>query len=200
MAKFLLIRHATNDTVGKRIAGRIKDLHLNEEGKQQAVDLANRLKHLPISALYSSPLERAIETAEPLAEMLHLKINAHPGLLEINFGEWTNKTIEELNNDIVFNRFNSFRSCTRIPGGELMTEAQLRIIQCIGELNSSHSNETVAIFSHADMIKAAIAYYAGIHIDLFQRIEVSPASVSIIELFGNSARIDLLNHTGEIKS
>jgi probable phosphoglycerate mutase len=199
MMKVLLIRHATNDTVGKRIAARTPGVHLNDEGKQQAAALAERLKHLPIVALYSSPLERAIETAEPLASALSLPVNIHQGLLEIDFGEWTNKTIEELRSISLFKQFNSFRSATRIPGGELMIEGQLRIMRCIEELHQQHQNETIALFSHADMIKAAIAHYAGIHLDLFHRFEISPASVSIIQLYNESAQLLLVNHTGDIQ-
>jgi probable phosphomutase (TIGR03848 family) len=198
MAKFILVRHATNDTVGKRIAGRIESVHLNEEGKQQSVHLAGRLKHLPISAIYSSPLERAMETAEPLAGLINLPINQHQGLLEIDFGNWTNKTIDELRSIELFHQFNSLRSCTRIPGGEIMIEAQARMINCIQELNAKHPGEMIALFSHADMIKAAIAYYSGIHLDMLQRIEISPASVSILELFNDNAQVLLLNHTGDL--
>jgi probable phosphomutase (TIGR03848 family) len=198
MAKILLIRHATNDTVSKRIAARVAGVHLNEEGNQQANAIAERLTHLKISAIYSSPLERAIETAAPLASKLNLPINKHGGLLEIDFGEWTNKTIDELKTIALFHQFNSFRSGTRIPGGETMAEAQLRIIKCMDELNQIHHNDIIALFSHADMIKSAIAYFAGINIDFLHRIEISPASVSAIQIFDAGAEISLLNHTGNI--
>jgi broad specificity phosphatase PhoE len=198
MAKFILIRHATNHTVGKRIAARSAGVHLNEEGKQQALDIAERLKDLDISGIYTSPLERAIETAVPLASELNLPINEHTGLLEIDFGEWTNKTIEELKTFPLFHQFNSFRSGTRIPGGETMAEAQFRIIKCMDELNQIHHNDIIALFSHADMIKSAIAYYAGINIDFLHRLHISPASVSAIEIFDGGAEIGLLNHRGNI--
>lgn len=199
MTRFLLIRHATNSTVDKRFAGRMAGVHLNEEGQAQAQALANRLSGLPIHAVYSSPLERAIETAEPLAQALQQQTITCEDFLEIELGEWTNTTFEELADKQQFKLFNSFRSGTRVPGGELMLEAQARMITGLQRLYTKHRDETVAVVSHSDMIKAAVTYYAGIHLDLFQRIEISPASVSIVELYEETACIKLLNHTGDIK-
>lgn len=196
MTKFLLIRHALTDSVGKQLSGRTPGLFLNEEGKNQAVDLAARLKKYPIAAIYSSPLERAVETATPLAKSHNLSCIASDDFLEIDYGKWTNCTIEELKNDPQFQRFNTFRSCTRIPDGELMSEAQQRIVKGLEKLQKLYPDKTVAIISHADIIKAAVAYYAGIHLDMFHRIEISPASVSIVELYDDTARILLLNETG----
>jgi probable phosphomutase (TIGR03848 family) len=198
MTKFLLIRHATNDTVGKRLAGRMAGLSLNEAGQAQAQALAERLAGLPITAIYSSPLERAVETARPMAKVLQLEPVLCADFLEIEFGQWTNGTFEELDRQPQFQRFNSFRSSTRIPGGELMAEAQLRMITSLEKLRRQHQQETVAVISHADLIKAAVAYYAGIHLDMFQRIEISPASVSIIEISDEAVRILLVNDTGKI--
>jgi probable phosphomutase (TIGR03848 family) len=199
MTRFLLIRHATNHTVGKRFAGRMQGVHLNDEGKAQAQHLAERLSSLPIAAVYSSPLERAVETAEPLAGVLNQQTITSDDFLELELGEWTNTAFEDLAGEPQFRLFNSFRSCTRIPGGELMLEAQARIITGLGKLVARHPGQTVAVVSHADLIKAAVAYYAGIHLDLFQRIEISPASVSVVELYEDTARILLLNHTGDIR-
>lgn len=198
MTKFILIRHATNDTVGKRFPGRMAGVHLNEEGRAQARKLAERLAGLPVAAVYSSPLERAVETAEPIAELLNLKIENCEDFLEIDIGKWTDLTIEELENEAQFRLFNSFRSGTRVPGGETMLEAQARMISGVEKLRARHQQETVAVVSHADLIKAAVAYYAGIHLDMFQRIEISPASLSVIEIYDETARILLVNDTGEI--
>ncbi|KAA9332800.1 histidine phosphatase family protein [Adhaeribacter soli] len=199
MTRFLLIRHATTDSVGKRLSGRKEGVHLNEAGLEQAQQLAQRLNHLPVSAIYSSPLERALETAEPVAQALNLQTCINRDFLEIDFGNWTNLTFEELQGQQEFQRFNAFRSCTRIPGGELMTEAQLRIVQGLEKLCRRHSGETLAVVSHADLIKSALAYYAGIHLDLFHRLEISPASVSVLEIYSDTARILLVNHTGELR-
>jgi probable phosphoglycerate mutase len=198
MTRFLLIRHALTDSVGKHLSGRTAGIFLSEKGRLQAQQLAELIADLPISAIYSSPLERAVETAAPLAQLLKLETNIDEHFLEIDFGQWTNLGLKELENDKTFQQFNSFRSCTRIPGGELMLEAQARMINGLEHLGRKYENKTIAVISHSDMIKAAVAYYAGIHLDMFQRIEISPASVSIIETFEQSARILLINYTGRL--
>ncbi len=198
MTKFLLIRHALTDAVGNRLSGRTPGLSLSDEGRKQSRDLASRLSQFTISAIYSSPLERALETAAPLAEITGLQVRPDNDFLEIDFGSWTNLSFEELKSEAIFQRFNSFRSCTRIPGGELMAEAQTRIIRGIEKLTAIHRKETVAVISHADLIKSAIAFYTGIHLDIFHRVEISPASVSIIEIFDDTARILLVNGAGSL--
>ena len=199
MTRFLLIRHAATDSVGKRLSGRTPGVHLNEEGRVQAQKLAERLAHLPVAAIYSSPLERAVETAAPVEKLLQIRNVTAEDFLEIEFGEWTNCAFGELAGQPQFRRFNLFRSCTRIPGGELMLEAQLRMVAGLEKLRTRHPDQLVAVISHSDLIKASVAYYAGIHLDMFQRIEISPASVSIVEIGEDNARILLLNDTGGIK-
>lgn len=198
MTRFLLIRHATTDAVGKKFSGRTAGVNLNAEGRQQAQLLAERIAGLPIAAIYSSPLERTMETAVPLATLLNLPTLINESLLELDCGEWTNLAFDELRNTKAFQNFNSYRSGTRIPGGEMMVEAQTRMVTGLQKLVLQHSEETVAVISHSDLIKATIAYYAGIHLDMVQRIEISPASVSIVEIFEETARILLVNHTGII--
>jgi probable phosphoglycerate mutase len=164
----------------------------------QAQQLGERIFHLRIAALYSSPLERALETAAPIAQTHKLTTKIDEHFTELNFGEWTNKTFDTLQSQTQFKLFNSFRSNTRIPGGETMLEAQTRFVTGLQQLSLRHPNCLVAIVSHADLIKAAVTFYAGIHLDLFQRIEISPASVSILDVYDETARILLLNDTGGI--
>ena len=199
MTRFLLIRHATNDAVGKRFAGRVAGLHLNEEGQAQAKKLAERLAHISIAAIYSSPMERTVETAAPTAKQHNLQVTTMGDFIELDLGEWTNKTIAELEKVLTFQHFNSYRSGTRVPGGELMLETQSRMVIGLQKLCAKHPEQTVAVVSHADPIKAVIAYYAGIPLDLFHRIEISPASVSVVELYEETPRIILVNDTGELK-
>jgi probable phosphomutase (TIGR03848 family) len=198
MTTILLIRHATTDAVGKFLAGRMEGVHLNTEGKTEAQHLARRLAHVKLAAIYSSPLERAIETATPLADVLRLTTTKSDDFLELDMGDWTNKTYSEVKEDARFGYFNTYRSGTLIPGGESMLNAQMRIVAGLQKLYKQHPDETVAVVSHADMIKAAVTYFAGIHLDLFHRIEISPASVSIIQMFEETARITLVNDTGAI--
>ena len=199
MTRFFLIRHATNDTVGKLLAGRKKGVELNQSGLQQANEIAQRLRQVRLDAIYSSPLERAVQSAKPLAASNGLSINISSYFLEVDFGDWTGKSFEDLKNDKQFSLFNTFRSVTRIPNGETMLEAQQRIVSGLTNVAQEFPSGNVAIVSHADMIKAAIAWFAGIHLDLFQRIEISPSSISIIDLFPETARIFLLNHQGSIE-
>jgi probable phosphomutase (TIGR03848 family) len=196
MTKFLLIRHALTDSVGKRLSGRKPGVPLNAEGQAQAQQLASRLTDVRLDAIYSSPLERAVQTAAPLAAQHNLETTINNDFLELDFGDWTNCTFQELQDQPQFQRFNSFRSNTRIPGGELMLEAQARAVAGLGKLCAQHPGQTVAVVSHADLLKAAVAYYAGIHLDMFQRLEISPASVSVLEIFEETARILSLNDTG----
>ena len=198
MTKFLLIRHATTDSVGKRLSGRLPGVLLNAAGQEQAHKLAQRLASTAIAAIYSSPLERAVQTAAPIAKALNLQPIINEDFLEMNFGDWTDAAFADLAQEEHFKLFNSFRSGTRIPGGELMLEAQTRIVAGLLKLTELHPNETVAVVSHSDLIKAAVAYFAGIHLDMFQRLEISPASVSIIQVYAETAQILLLNNTGDL--
>lgn len=199
MTTFYLIRHATTDAVtGRRIAGRAAGVHLNEEGRAEAEALAARLAPETLKAVYSSPLERALETAEPIARTRRLEVQTLDALNELQFGQWTGRTFEELEPDAQWHQFNSFRSGTRIPGGEMMIEAQARIVNELERLSERHRDEAVAVVSHGDLIKAAVAHYAGIHLDMFWRIEISPASVSIVELNDYGPRVLLINGMGRL--
>jgi probable phosphomutase (TIGR03848 family) len=199
MTSFLLIRHAMTDVAGKRLVGRMPDVSLNEEGFSQAENLSRHLTGSPVTAIYSSPLQRAIETAAPVAKALKLDPVISEDFNEIEFGEWTNCDIKSLENDEQFQRFNLFRSSQRIPGGESMQEAQLRIINGVRKLQIKYPGKMIVVVTHSDMIKAAIAYYAGIPLDMMQRIEISPASVSVIELYPDTAIIKGINNTGSLQ-
>jgi len=180
------------------VAGRLPDIHLNEEGQSQAEKLGAAIAVLKIRAIYSSPLERAIETAQTIAQRSDLKVETDDAFGELQFGDWTGKTFQELESEERWRNFNSFRSGTRIPNGELMLEAQTRIITGLESLREKHSGETVAVVSHSDLIKVAVAHYAGIHIDLFQRVEIGPASISVIKVGDDAARIITVNHRSEL--
>lgn len=198
MTRFLLIRHAANDTIGKSFAGRMAGVSLNEAGTEQAHRLAERLAAVPIAAIYTSPLQRAVETARPLSERLGLELSLLDGLSEIDCGDWTGKEFAELRQETAFERFNRFRSGTRIPGGELMLEAQVRMITTLEKLALEHADQNVVVVGHADPIKSALAYFAGIPHDLAGRLEISTASISALELSKDGARILLINCTGDL--
>jgi probable phosphoglycerate mutase len=183
------------DLVDRVIAGWMPGVHLNEAGRTQARRLAERLAQAPITAIYSSPLERALETAAPVAERLGLELQIRADLSEVRFGAWTGCTIQELDAMPLWRQFNSQRSMTRIPGGEMMAEVQARMIATLAELQQRHGPEVIAAVSHGDVIRAALVYYAGMPLDLLQRIEVSPASISVVALEDGGPRLLRLNDT-----
>jgi probable phosphomutase (TIGR03848 family) len=197
MTVLILIRHATNDMVGKSLAGWTPGVHLNDEGLEQARRLAERLAQAPLAAIYSSVLERAWETAAPLAERLGLEVQQLEDLSEIRFGEWTGREIKELAETPTWRSIQIFPSGTRIPGGETLLEMQARVVAALERLRHAHPKQVIAVFSHADVIKAAVAHYAGIHLDLFQRIVISPATLSIIAVTEHGPRILCVNDSGE---
>jgi broad specificity phosphatase PhoE len=193
MTTFYLIRHASNDTLGKSISGRTPGVSLNRAGQREADKLAARLGKKQIDIIFSSPLERAVETAVPLAKRLGLDIQISDELNEIDFGTWTHQTFEQLAELPGWQCWNSFRSGTRVPGGETMLEAQTRIVTEILRLRAEFPEQTLALFSHGDLIRAALAYFLGVPVDLFQRIEVAPASVSILLLSEDEPRVVCVN-------
>jgi probable phosphoglycerate mutase len=155
---FLLIRHGANDFIGHTLVGRRPGVHLNAEGRAQAESLVPRLAGMPIRALYSSPLERAQETAAPLAERLGLPVQTLNDIIEIDPGDWAGRTIDELRDDPVWDAYNAYRCGNRCPNGELVIELQARVVTALERLRHEHDGEVVALFSHADPIKAAVMY------------------------------------------
>jgi probable phosphoglycerate mutase len=197
MTTFFIVRHASNDSVGKHLAGRMPGIHLNHEGLRQADELAKRLKHVPLRAIYSSPLERTIETANAIAQTRGLDVKTCDGISEIDYGEWTGCEIEALVEERRWKHYNSFRSGTRIPAGELMLESQTRTVLELERLSLLYPKENLLIVTHGDIIRGAIAYYAGIPLDLAHRIEIACASISVIEINDHGPRILQVNITGE---
>ncbi len=200
MTQLLLIRHAVNDVMkSKRLAGWMPDVHINDEGRQQAQALAERLRHLPITAIYSSPLERTRETAEPLAQALGLDIYVRDNLGEVQYGEWTGQSLDDLSKLDEWKIVQRYPSGMRFPGGEAMRDMQHRIVNELDAITQKHPRDIVAVFSHADVIKAALAHYLGMHLDLFQRIMIEPTSVSVIGLSKYGPAVVRVNDHGPLQ-
>lgn len=195
MPVLLLIRHGENEYVKNgRLAGRMPGVHLNEKGKSQAQAIAERLKPAPLKAIYSSPLERAMETAEPLAVAKGLAIIPRQGLLETDFGEWQGKTLKSLRRRKLWRLVQGSPSMLRFPGGETFAECQLRIAQELQAIATLHKpKEMVACVFHSDPIKLAVAYYLGMPLDNFQRLMIAPASITGLFLGETGARLLNLN-------
>ena len=193
MATFYLIRHGNNDYLGKGIAGRLPNVHLNEKGRAEAQELAEALAGKPIHRIISSPLERATETAEPLARKLGLKIEISEAFHEVDFGDWNGAMLKDLESKPFWQNYNSLRSMTRIPNGELIAEVQERFVTKLEELRLGGPQSTIAIFSHGDPIRAALCYYMGIALDFLQRFEISPATYSVLRLDDSGPQVLHMN-------
>jgi broad specificity phosphatase PhoE len=199
MTTFLLIRHGETDAVGKSIMGWAPGWHLNANGRKQVEALAARLAPAPIRAIYTSPLERAVETAEAVARGRQLEPRRDEEFGEFRMGDWQGWEIAKLDEREDWRRFNTFRAGTRAPNGELMVETQTRMVRRLQALAAGNAGETVAIVSHADPLRALIAYYLGMPLDLMQRLEISPASMSVLELSEWNARMLCVNDRGGIE-
>lgn len=198
MTMFFLIRHASCDGLGQTLWGRTPGIRLNEQGKLQAQQLADRFEGMKFDAIYSGPLERALETAEPIARGMNVEIRKSDALNEIDFGEWSGKTFEQLQSDERWRHFNSCRSTASVPGGESFLEVQNRIVKEINRIADEHVGGCVAIVSHADLIRAAVGYFAATPIDLIQRFEISPCSVSVVATDQENVTLLTINNRGNL--
>lgn len=196
MTLLLLVRHGLTAATGRRLSGRTPGIHLSEDGRRQAARLAERLEGVPLAAIYASPLERCIETAEPTAAARSLPVQPLADVQEVAYGGWTGRPLAALARTTLWKQVQQAPSSIRFPGGEALTEVQRRSVDALDEVAARHPRRIVAVFSHADVIRLAVAHYAGVHIDLFQRLIVSPASISAVALGERIPRIVRLNDTG----
>ena len=177
----LLVRHGQTPTTGKVLPGRAPGLHLAETGRAQAEAVAGRIAALKkIDAVYASPLERARETAAPIARATGHRVRTHKGLLECDFGDWTGAELSTLMKKPEWATVQRAPSTFRFPNGESFTEMQVRIVSALDAIRAAHPGGTVVCVSHADPIKAAVAHALGTHLDLFQRIVIGTCSVSAV--------------------
>lgn len=183
MTTFLLIRHGENAWVKEhRLAGWTPGVQLNERGRTQAEQIAERLAHLPIDAVYSSPLERCLETAEPLARRLGLPVQPLPAVGEVRYGAWQGANLHELAKLPEWRTVQHAPSRFQFPDGEALRDVQARAVGALEQLAAEHPEGCLAVFSHADVIKLVLAHYMGMHLDQFQRLGVSTASLSVVVL------------------
>jgi probable phosphomutase (TIGR03848 family) len=194
----LLIRHGHTDTAGKRLTGWERGIHLNEHGHRQAEGLVARLEGVPIAAIYSSPLERCRETAAPLSAARRLPVTVRRPLLEVDYGGWTGRTIASLRRTKLWRVVQQTPSAVTFPDGESLLGVQARAVAEIDALAAAHGTETIAVVTHADVVRLALANYAGMHLDAFQRLVVEPASVSVVVVGSGSPRLVKVNDTGDL--
>ena len=193
MTTFYLVRHAEKDGPADLLSGRAPGHGLSAAGHRQARKLADALAHEPVGRVISSPLSRTRETALPLAERLGVEATTSDALSDVNYGTWTDRTAEALQHDPAWQRFHGFRSGQRIPEGEFLADVQARFVREMLRLRAEVPEGGIALVSHSDPIKLAIAYFAGVPLDLFGRFEIDSASVSIVVLDDREARIVAVN-------
>jgi probable phosphoglycerate mutase len=193
MTRFLFVRHGAIDGLGQRIACRQPGHHLNSVGRAQVARLASRWRRFAAGAIYSSPQPRALETAEALAAAAGLAVAPLADLDELDFGDWTGLTYDELHAIAQWRVYNTLRSVTRIPNGELLLDVQQRIINCVDRLRRVHDGATIALVTHGDVIRAALAYFLGAPLEFIVRFEIGPASVTAVELADGGPRVLSVN-------
>jgi probable phosphomutase (TIGR03848 family) len=197
MPLLYLVRHGSNDYLGKGLAGRLPGVCLNEKGRAEAARIAETLSSAGIQRIFSSPLDRCRQTAEPLAQRLSLSIEYSDEILEVDFGDWSGKSLTELDASDQWKLWNTYRSGTRAPNGETILEIQARMVAFLEKLTrearSTSAPNTFAIFSHGDPIRAALCHYLGIPLDFLTRLEVSPGSYSILRLEPSGPEVLAIN-------
>jgi broad specificity phosphatase PhoE len=179
-AVILLVRHALTDAVGVRLTSRQPGVLLNARGQGQVSDICECLRDVPLAAVYSSPLERTLATASPLAAAQALHVCTLDALNEVDFGEWSGLTLEELATIPGWRDFNRSRASADVPGGERAADVQHRIVTALEELQQRHAGEVIAAVSHGDVIRAAVLHVAATPLDLWHRFEISPASITTL--------------------
>jgi probable phosphomutase (TIGR03848 family) len=206
----VMVRHGLTPTTGKELPGRARGLHLSEEGKRQAEIAAERVAQLLalwrhphgtpslVGGVYSSPLERARETAAPIAKALGCNVSVERSLIECDYGEWTGKKLADLRKKAVWERLQRWPSGFRFPAGESFSQMQARVNDTVVGLCDKHQGQLVVAVSHADVIKAAVVRWLGAPLDMVQRITISPCSLTAA-VFGDSGpRVLMVNQLGEI--
>ena len=192
-----LIRHGENEwTERGALAGRTPSVSLNPKGREQARQIAERLKAQPITAIYSSPLLRCLETAQPLAAALNLSVSVETGILEVDYGDWRGGELKELGKRPEWRLVQIFPGGFRFPGGETLREVQNRAITALERIRAAREGEAVAVFAHGDVLRTTLAYYLGAPLDLFQRIHISTASVSLVAFHRFGPHILAMNDSG----
>ncbi|MDW8325252.1 MAG: MSMEG_4193 family putative phosphomutase [Anaerolineales bacterium] len=200
MTQLLLIRHGENDyTRTGRLAGWMPGIGLNEVGRRQALALAEKLKEVPLVAIYSSPLERARETAAPLAEAKKLTVEIVEELGEVRYGAWQGKSLKRLARTKLWRMVQSLPSAMQFPQGETFRAVQSRAVEAVEGLVRAHPKDQIAVFSHGDVIKLIVAHYIGLPLDLFQRLVIATASITTLRLGQGQPALVKLNDTSGVE-
>ena len=196
MTVFHLLRHGEHNVQGKICAGRMSGVVLSERGIAEAGAAARRLVGAGIAAIYASPLERTRQTAEIVARELSAPVTIRDDLAELDFGEWTGLTFDEVRKDPRWPEWTTHRSLSCIPGGETMRDVQRRVIEAVMEMRAEHPDDHIAVVSHGDVIRAALVFALGMPLDFYGRIEVATGSLSTVRIDANGIRVIAINQRG----
>ena len=199
MTTLFLIRHGLTAVTGSRLYGRTPGIHLDERGRRQAAALVERFDGVRLNALYSSPLERCVETLEPLAETRRMEIRTSDALIEMDAGNWTGRTLPSLRRVKLWHTVQRDPSRFRFPGGESFVDAEARVLDELERIVARHPRGQVVVGTHGDIVRVLISHYTGANLDQFQRVMADPASVSIVHLGDGVPRILLVNDTGGLQ-
>lgn len=194
MTTFFIVRHAVTSHTGNRLTGWTEGVSLTEEGRRQAEIAAKGLAHVDFDAIYSSPIDRTMETAKAIARPHGMKVQIRRDIGEVQYGAWTNRSLRSLMRTKLWETVQRFPSAARFPDGESIREVQVRAVGAIEKIAEEHPKGKVCCVSHGDVIKLIAAHYLGVHIDLFQRIVIGPASVSVISLSSHGPYVLTLNN------
>jgi probable phosphomutase (TIGR03848 family) len=201
MSTLFLIRHGLTAQTGKTLYGRADGIPLDHRGAAQALGLAERFADLRLTAIYSSPLERCMQSVAPLAQAQGLRVEPRPGLIEMDAGAWTGKPLSRLRRLKLWKEVQTSPSTFRFPGGdgESFTEAQARVVADVRAIAKRHPRGRVAVATHGDIVRMLLSHFEGAPLDAFQRTVVDTASVSVLTIDHGSARIHLVNDTGGLE-
>jgi probable phosphoglycerate mutase len=196
MTTLFLVRHGLTGHTGKTLYGRTPGVSLDDRGREQAERLIDRFEGIKIVSVYSSPLERCVETVVPLASRLGLPVEPLDGLVEMDPGSWTGRSLAQLKRTRKWRELHVSPAAFRFPGGEGFVEAQARALDSVYAVTARHPSANVVMASHGDVIGMIVAHFGGAHLDQFQRTSVDPASVSVVRLQNGVPLVLLVNDTG----
>lgn len=198
MTRFWLIRHGAHDWLGKELVGRRAGVSLNAQGREEAERIVRALAEVPLAAIFASPLERTVETATPLATNHGLVVQTDVDLLEVDFGEWTGRSFAELENDPRWREWNRSRRSAAGAGGERMIDVQRRIVSTLDRMARAHADEDVALVSHGDVLRAALARSFDLSLNLLHTIEFEPGAIALVEWEPRFSRVLWLSSNPEL--
>lgn len=193
MTTFFLVRHGVTAHTGHKLSGWMPDVHLTDDGVAQAEAAADRLARTPIKAVYASPIDRTMETARPIAARHGLEIDVRPALGEVRYGRWTDRTFKSLRRTKLWGAVQRWPSSVRFPDGETLREVQARSLDELDRIRAEHPRHAVCCVTHADVIRLVTAHFLGVHVDLYQRIVIAPASITVVAVGDGGPQVLAMN-------